>query len=136
MMHDARRPALKRGCRQSGVRLFCGFLFLVPLIRALSCRTDIPPTPMRTPCSTRISAAHYMREDYLLAGLECAKTASWSRTPVDHQDSSRWQSRCAAALVTAHHLPTRSARPYRLSGSLPSAAVTKWARRFRKAGSR
>ena len=65
----------------------CGFLFLVPLIRALSGRTDIHhrPEPARL---GRDLAANDVREDYLRARLEARADGTLVATPVNHQDSS------------------------------------------------
>src|SRR6266404_4523732 len=65
----------------------CGFLFLVPLIRALSGRTDIHHAH-ETALLGRDVAANDMREDYLRARLEVRKDGALLATPVDHQDSS------------------------------------------------
>ena len=51
----------------------CGFLFLVPLIRALSGRKTIHHVSARPPCSAAIFAANDQREDYLRARLEAAR---------------------------------------------------------------
>jgi len=77
----------------------CGFLFLVPLIRALSGRTDIHHAH-ETALLGRDVAANDMREDYLRAGLEVRKDGELVATPVDHQDSSLLANLAAArALV-------------------------------------
>ena len=77
----------------------CGFLFLVPLIRALSGRTDIHHTH-ETALLGHDVAANDMREDYLRARLEVRKDGELVATPVDHQDSSLLANLAAArALV-------------------------------------
>ena len=77
----------------------CGFLFLVPLIRALSGRTDIHHAH-ETALLGRDVAANDMREDYLRARLEVRKGGELVATPVDHQDSSLLANLAAArALV-------------------------------------
>jgi molybdopterin molybdotransferase len=77
----------------------CGFLFLVPLIRALSGRTDIHHA-RETALLGRDVAANDMREDYLRARLELRKDSELVATPVDHQDSSLLANLAAArALV-------------------------------------
>ena len=77
----------------------CGFLFLVPLIRALSGRTDIHHA-RETALLGRDVAANDMREDYLRARLEVRKDGELVATPVDHQDSSLLANLAAArALV-------------------------------------
>jgi molybdopterin molybdotransferase len=65
----------------------CGFLFLAPLIRALSGRTDIHHVP-ETALLGRAIVANDMREDYLRARLEVRTDGVLIATPVDHQDSS------------------------------------------------
>jgi molybdopterin molybdotransferase len=77
----------------------CGFLFMVPLIRALSGRTDIHHAH-ETALLGRDVAANDMREDYLRARLEVRKDGETVATPVDHQDSSLLANLAAArALV-------------------------------------
>ena len=77
----------------------CGFLFLVPLIRALSGHTDIHHAH-ETALLGRDVAANDMREDYLRARLEVRKDGELVATPVDHQDSSLLANLAAArALV-------------------------------------
>ncbi len=77
----------------------CGLLFLVPLIRALSGRTDIHHAH-ETALLGRDVAANDMREDYLRARLEVRKDGELIATPVDHQDSSLLANLAAArALV-------------------------------------
>src|SRR2546423_5637581 len=65
----------------------CAFLFLVPLIRALSGRTDVHHIS-ETALLGRDIAANDMREDYLRARLEVRTDGVLIATPVDHQDSS------------------------------------------------
>src|SRR2546430_2219689 len=77
----------------------CGFLFLVPLIRALSGRTDVHHIS-ETALLGRDIAANDMREDYLRARLEGRADGELVATPVDHQDSSLLANLAAArALV-------------------------------------
>jgi len=77
----------------------CGFLFLVPLIRALSGRTDVHHAH-ETALLGRDVDANDMREDYLRARLEVRKDGELVATPVDHQDSSLLANLAAArALV-------------------------------------
>src|SRR4051812_19132620 len=65
----------------------CAFLFLVPLIRALSGRTSVHHT--RKPALLgRDVAANDAREDYLRAHLEQRADGSIIATPVTKQDSS------------------------------------------------
>src|SRR5215218_7159595 len=65
----------------------CGFLFMVPLIRALSGRADLHH---RTEAAilARDLPANDVREDYLRAGLEEREDGVLVATPVDSQDSS------------------------------------------------
>jgi molybdopterin molybdotransferase len=65
----------------------CGFLFLVPLIRALSGRADIHHVP-EPALLGRDVGANDVREDYLRARLERRGDGALIATPVDHQDSS------------------------------------------------
>src|SRR6478672_8439696 len=77
----------------------CGFLFLVPLIRALSGRAVIHHA-RETALLGRDVAANDRREDYLRARLEVRKDGELVATPVDHQDSSLLANLAAArALV-------------------------------------
>jgi molybdopterin molybdotransferase len=65
----------------------CAFLFLVPLIRALSGRSDIHHA-RETALLSRDVAANDQREDYLRARLEKRGDGEWIATPVSRQDSS------------------------------------------------
>jgi molybdopterin molybdotransferase len=65
----------------------CGFLFLVPLIRALSGRTSVHHV-RQTALLGRDLAANDQREDYLRARLEARADGTLVATPVVHQDSS------------------------------------------------
>jgi molybdopterin molybdotransferase len=65
----------------------CGFLFLVPLIRALSGCAVIHHTP-QTALLGRDVGANDLRQDYLRARLEARADGVLIATPVDHQDSS------------------------------------------------
>jgi molybdopterin molybdotransferase len=65
----------------------CAFLFLVPLIRALSGQTVVHHTP-ETALLGRDVAANDLREDYLRARLELRGDGVLIATPVNHQDSS------------------------------------------------
>ena len=72
----------------------CGFLFLVPLIRALSGRTTIHHV-RETALLGRDLAANDQREDYLRARLEEREDGTLIAMPVNHQDSSLLgKSRC------------------------------------------
>jgi molybdopterin molybdotransferase len=77
----------------------CGFLFLVPLIRALSGRSDVHHAH-ETALLGRDVAGNDMREDYLRARLEMRRNGDLVATPVDNQDSSLLANLAAArALV-------------------------------------
>ena len=65
----------------------CGFLFLVPLIRALSGRKTIHHV-RETALLGRDLAANDQREDYLRARLETREDGELIAVPVNHQDSS------------------------------------------------
>src|SRR6266478_4027822 len=65
----------------------CGFLFLVPLIRALSGCAVIHHAK-ETALLGRDIAANDLREDYLRARIEMRSDGVLIATPVDHQDSS------------------------------------------------
>jgi molybdopterin molybdotransferase len=65
----------------------CGFLFLVPLIRALSGRANVRH-PIETALLGRDVSANDHREDYLRARIEMRADGALIATPVDHQDSS------------------------------------------------
>jgi molybdopterin molybdotransferase len=65
----------------------CGFLFLVPLIRALSGRASVHHV-RETALLGRDLAANDQREDYLRARLEEREDGALIATPVTHQDSS------------------------------------------------
>jgi molybdopterin molybdotransferase len=77
----------------------CGFLFLVPLIRALSGCAVIHHSP-ETALLGRDVGANDLREDYLRARLELRDDGAAVATPVTHQDSSLLSNLAAArALV-------------------------------------
>jgi molybdopterin molybdotransferase len=65
----------------------CGFLFMVPLIRALAGRSDVHHATEAAVLG-RDLAANDVREDYLRARLEERADGVLIATPVDHQDSS------------------------------------------------
>jgi molybdopterin molybdotransferase len=65
----------------------CAFLFLVPLIRALSGRTVIHHARERALLGRDVGA-NDLREDYLRARIENRADGVLIATPVDHQDSS------------------------------------------------
>jgi molybdopterin molybdotransferase len=65
----------------------CGFLFLAPLIRALSGRAVVHHARERGLLGGDVGA-NDLREDYLRARLEARADGVLIATPVDHQDSS------------------------------------------------
>jgi molybdopterin molybdotransferase len=65
----------------------CGFLFMAPLIRALSGRSDVHHSTEAAVLG-RDLAANDVREDYLRARLEERADGVLVATPVNHQDSS------------------------------------------------
>ena len=65
----------------------CSFLFLVPLIRALSGRATFDH-PVESAVLGRDLAANDTRQDYLRARLDRDGDGQMRATPVDHQDSS------------------------------------------------
>jgi len=65
----------------------CAFLFLAPLIRALSGRSDVHHRS-ELALLGRDLAANDLREDYLRARLETRTDGTLIATPVNHQDSS------------------------------------------------
>jgi molybdopterin molybdotransferase len=65
----------------------CGFLFMAPLIRALSGRSDVQHAPEPAVLG-RDLAANDVREDYLRARLQQRADGTLVATPVNHQDSS------------------------------------------------
>jgi molybdopterin molybdotransferase len=65
----------------------CGFLFLAPLIRALSGRSDVHHATEAAMLGRDLTA-NDAREDYLRARLEERAGGVLVATPVDHQDSS------------------------------------------------
>jgi molybdopterin molybdotransferase len=77
----------------------CGMLFMVPLIRLLSGRTDIGHVT-ETALLGRDLGTNDQREDYLRARLQVRADGALIATPVDHQDSSLLANLAAAkALV-------------------------------------
>src|SRR4051812_36137019 len=88
----------------------CGFLFLVPLIRALSGGALIHHTPA-TALLGRDVGPNDLREDYLRARLSQAADGALIATPVDHQDSSLLGNLAAARalLIRAPFAPAAAA---------------------------
>jgi molybdopterin molybdotransferase len=87
----------------------CGFLFLVPLIRALSGRSEVHHR-VETAVLGRDVAANDQREDYLRARLATDADGTTVATPVDHQDSSLLGNLAAArALVIRPSFASKAA---------------------------
>lgn len=88
----------------------CGFLFLVPLIRALSGRSVIHHHRERAVLGRDVGA-NDQREDYLRARLETRGDGTLIALPVDHQDSSLLANLAAAQalLVRAPFAPKAEA---------------------------
>ena len=88
----------------------CGFLFLVPLIRALSGRDTIHH-PRDSAVLGGDLAANDQREDYLRARLETREDGTLVAVPVSHQDSSLLGNLAAArALVIRPPLAPAAAK--------------------------
>ncbi|WP_439399674.1 molybdopterin molybdotransferase MoeA [Bradyrhizobium sp. PMVTL-01] len=88
----------------------CAFLFMVPLIRALSGRTMIHHRRERAVLGRDLNA-NDQREDYLRARLERRDDGTLIALPVDHQDSSLLANLAAAQalLVRAPFAPKAEA---------------------------
>nr|WP_249798198.1 gephyrin-like molybdotransferase Glp [Bradyrhizobium zhengyangense] len=88
----------------------CGFLFLVPLIRAMSGRSVIHHRRERAVLGRDVSA-NDQREDYLRARLETRDDGTLVALPVNHQDSSLLANLAAAQalLVRAPFAPKAEA---------------------------
>jgi molybdopterin molybdotransferase len=88
MMHGRLGPMRVIGLPGNPVSSYvCGFLFMAPLIRALSGRSDVHHAT-ESAVLGRDLAANDAREDYLRARLEQHADGVLVATPVDHQDSS------------------------------------------------
>ena len=88
MMHGRLGPMRVIGLPGNPVSSYvCGFLFLVPLIRALSGRANVHH-PRQTALLGCDLAANDQREDYLRARLEARADGTPVAMPVNHQDSS------------------------------------------------
>ena len=88
----------------------CGFLFMVPLIRALSGNAVIHHRREHAVLARDVGA-NDMREDYLRARLETREDGALVATPVNHQDSSLLANLAAAQalLVRAPFAPKAEA---------------------------
>jgi molybdopterin molybdotransferase len=88
MMHGRLGPMRVIGLPGNPVSSYvCGFLFMAPLIRALSGRSDVHQATEAAVLG-RDLAANDVREDYLRARLEVSADGVLVAMPVDHQDSS------------------------------------------------
>ena len=88
MMHGRLGPMRVIGLPGNPVSSYvCAYLFLVPLIRALSGRSRVHHV-RETAILGRDVAANDQREDYLRARLEARDDGEWIVVPVTHQDSS------------------------------------------------
>ena len=88
MMHGRLGPMRVIGLPGNPVSSYvCGFLFLVPLIRALSGRANVHH-PRETALLGSDLTANDQREDYLRARLEARADGTLVAMPVNHQDSS------------------------------------------------
>jgi molybdopterin molybdotransferase len=76
----------------------CAFLFMVPLIRALSGRSNIRHQRERAVLG-RDLGANDQREDYLRARLELREDGTLVAVPVNHQDSSLLANLAAAQVL-------------------------------------
>lgn len=88
----------------------CGFLFMVPLIRALSGRSTVHHRRERAVLGRDVSA-NDQREDYLRARLDVRDDGTLIALPVNHQDSSLLANLAAAQalLVRAPFAPKAEA---------------------------
>jgi molybdopterin molybdotransferase len=88
MMHGRLGPMRVIGLPGNPVSSYvCAYLFLVPLIRALSGRSQVHHM-RETALLGRDVGANDQREDYLRARLEAREDGELIVTPVNHQDSS------------------------------------------------
>lgn len=111
MMHGRRGSMRIIGLPGNPVSSYvCAFLFMVPLIRALSGRTDIHHPSEQATLGADL-AANDQRQDYLRARLEARADGSVVATPVRHQDSSLLANLSAAEglIVRPPHAPAAAA---------------------------
>jgi molybdopterin molybdotransferase len=88
MMHGHLGPMHVLGLPGNPVSAYvCGVLFLVPLIRRLSGRTDVAPAPESATLGSDLPE-NDERADYLRATLAPAPRGGWAATPIPIQDSS------------------------------------------------
>ncbi|HWV95711.1 MAG TPA: gephyrin-like molybdotransferase Glp [Xanthobacteraceae bacterium] len=100
MMHGRLGPMRVIGLPGNPVSSYvCAFVFMVPLLRALSGRRDIQH-PLETAVLGNALPANDQRQDYLRAQLTMRPDGQWVATTVSHQDSSLLANLAAAqALV-------------------------------------
>jgi molybdopterin molybdotransferase len=111
MMHGRLGPMRVIGLPGNPVSSYvCGFLFMVPLIRALS-GSSVIHHRRESAVLGRDLAANDVREDYLRVHLEQREDATPVATPVNHQDSSLLANLAAAQalLVRAPFAPKAAA---------------------------
>jgi molybdopterin molybdotransferase len=111
MMHGRRGPLRVLGLPGNPVSSYvCAVLFMAPLIRSLTGRTDIA-WPLHDAVLGREVAANDLREDYLRASLEERQGTKPVATPVSHQDSSLLANlaRADALIVRPPHAPAAPA---------------------------
>jgi molybdopterin molybdotransferase len=88
MMHGRLGPMRVLGLPGNPVSAFvCGFLFLMPLIRRLTGRSDLY-APTESVILGRALPANDERTDYLRASLEKNSDGQWTALPANIQDSS------------------------------------------------
>ncbi len=99
MMHGRIGPMRVIGLPGNPVSSYvCAFLFMVPLIRALSGRSAIHHQRERAVLGSDL-AANDQREDYLRARLEVRDDGTRVALPVNHQDSSLLANLAAAQVL-------------------------------------
>ena len=111
MMHGRRGPLRVLGLPGNPVSSYvCAILFMVPLIRALTGRTDIA-WPLHDAVLGREVGLNDQREDYLRVALQERPGAPPLATPVSHQDSSLLAnlSRADALVIRPPHAPAAAA---------------------------
>jgi molybdopterin molybdotransferase len=111
MMHGRRGGLRVLGLPGNPVSSYvCAILFMAPLIRALTGRTDIA-WPLHDAVLGREVPANDLREDYLRASLQAREGSQPLATPVGHQDSSLLANltRADALIVRPPHAPAAAA---------------------------
>jgi molybdopterin molybdotransferase len=111
MMHGRRGALRVLGLPGNPVSSYvCAILFMAPLIRALTGRTDIA-WPLHEAVLGRDVPTNDIREDYLRASLQARPGLPPVATPVSHQDSSLLAnlSRADALIIRPPHAPAAAA---------------------------